>query len=798
MIAPPNPKDENQRLSALRSLAILDTPAEERFDRITRIAQRLFDVPIVLVSLVDAERQWFKSRVGLDVSEAARDISFCGHAILQSGPFVVPDATQDIRFRDNPLVTDEPLIRFYAAQSLTDLAGNRLGTLCLIDRRPRQLDDTQLQLLRDLASMAETELNCASYTHLTEKLLDSGEHYLAIFDNVVDGIITIDDHGLITSTNPAVERIFGYHFDEMQGRNVSMLMPQPYQEQHDQYLANYRTTGIRKIIGIGREVEGRRKDGSVFPLDLAVNEMVVGNKRMFTGIVRDLSERKKGEKMQAEFVSTVSHELRTPLTSIRGSLGLVVAGVAGDISAKAHQLVDIAHKNCERLVNLINDILDIEKIASGRMNFELAVIDLMPVVRHAVEANQAYAAQHQCAIVIGEFPQQAQVMVDSDRLMQVLANLLSNAAKYSPPDGEVTLAVTRVDGSIRVSVHDQGPGIPPEFHSRIFQRFAQADSSDTRQKGGTGLGLSITKAIVEKMGGKIDFVTGPEEGTTFYLDLPELVEREPVTGDDAPRQRVLVVEDDPDIATLLCMMLETVGLDVEVCYSAEQAKERLARNTYDVMTLDIMLPGQDGISLIRELRSNEATLDLPIIVVSAKTDESREALDGSALEIIDWQKKPIDQKRLLAAIDNAARRAKRERREKPRILHIEDDPDVRQIVSDLLEKMAQVVGVSNLKQARTAIENRHYDLVILDIGLPDGSGVEIMSELKAISPSIPILVFSAFDFDKKAANMVSAALVKSRTSNQELVQMIKSLLKQRGSTVPQETRQQARAGKRSP
>ncbi|MDO9371182.1 MAG: PAS domain S-box protein [Gammaproteobacteria bacterium] len=289
MRAPTVPPEEEQRLAALRGLHILDTPPEERFNRITRTAQHLFDVPIVLISLVDANRQWFKSCLGLPVSETPRSISFCGHAILQDAPLVIPDALLDERFADNPLVTGEPRIRFYAGYPLRHSGGSRLGTLCLIDRRPRVLSERDLAALHDLGSWAESELNILSTSSALAIKHESEARLNAVLDGVTDGIITIDEQGTIESFSRAATRIFGYSLAEVQGKNVSMLMPEPYRSEHDGYLHNYVTTGHAKIIGIGREVEGRRKDGERFPLELAVSEVRLESRRIFAGIVRDVS-----------------------------------------------------------------------------------------------------------------------------------------------------------------------------------------------------------------------------------------------------------------------------------------------------------------------------------------------------------------------------------------------------------------------------------------------------------------------------------------------------------------------------
>jgi signal transduction histidine kinase len=239
-------------------------------------------------------------------------------------------------------------------------------------------------------------------------------------------------------------------------------------------------------------------------------------------VIRDVDERKRVERMKDDFISVVSHELRTPLTSIRGSLSLITGGVAGKLPDQARTLVEIAAKNSDRLVRLVNDILDLEKMESGTMILRPSPVEVTPLLEQAVEINRAYCDLYGVGLQIVEEAEDARVWADADRLQQVLANLLSNAAKNSPRGGTVEIGACRVDGLLRVRVTDHGSGIPPEFQPHVFEKFAQADVSPARQSGGTGLGLSISKAIVEQHGGRLWFETSPETGTTFLFDLPEL------------------------------------------------------------------------------------------------------------------------------------------------------------------------------------------------------------------------------------------------------------------------------------
>jgi PAS domain S-box-containing protein len=246
-----------------------------------------------------------------------------------------------------------------------------------------------------------------------------------------------------------------------------------------------------------------------------------GRAMRMAGIALDITERRQAERAKDELVSVVSHELRTPLTSIAGSLGLITGRVAGELPAQAQSLVEIAHRNSERLVRLVNDILDLDKIESGKMSLNLRPVDLTHLVEEALVNNRPYAQRFEVGLTLEERLPGVKANADPDRLMQVMTNLISNAVKFSPPHQAVSIRMMRLDGYTRILVTDRGPGIPEDFRHRIFQRFSQADMPDSPSKSGTGLGLSISKAIVERLGGRIGFDSVSGQGTTFYFELPE-------------------------------------------------------------------------------------------------------------------------------------------------------------------------------------------------------------------------------------------------------------------------------------
>ncbi|MEH6825954.1 MAG: PAS domain S-box protein [Motiliproteus sp.] len=784
MLEPLIPDNEATRLCALRSLNVLDTQAEERFDRYTRLARQILQTPIVLISLIDAERQWFKSRQGLEATETPRAFSFCGHAILTDELFCVADTAADPRFADNPLVTGAPDIRFYAGAPLVLSGGERVGTLCAIDIVPRTLSAEQRVALLDLARCVVDELQIRSTQRILadreEQLQRSSELVRSIIDTVVDGIITIDASANILTVNLAAVRLFGYRAQDMVGKNVKMLMPEPFQGAHDGYLRNYLNTGDKKIIGIGREVLGLRQDGGTFPMELSVGEMAVKGQRMFTGIVRDITERKRMEQMKNEFVSTVSHELRTPLTSIKGALGLIRSGVTGALPEKLRGMLDIAYNNSDRLVRLINDILDIEKIEAGKMDFHMTPLDLVPLIEESLEVNQLYAKEHGVSYRFDSALATAQLQADHDRLMQVLTNLLSNAAKFSPEGGCVVIGLAQVDNRFRIEVHDQGSGIPAAFRDKVFAKFSQADGSDSRLKGGTGLGLNISQAIVKRLGGQIGFDTEEDVGTTFYVELPcsnAVASAEPVldTHSGLPAARILVCEDDPAIAAVLRQILTEAYFVVDLATSSQEALIKLRQRDYAAMTLHLRLPDQDGAEVLQLLRCQSRNADIPVIVASVLSDAEAGAADASVVSPM--QPKPIDTQRLIAMLRKALQP---HGSDKPRILHVEDDADVCQVVATLLKGRVEVTPAPTFAAAQSLLDQQLFDLVLLDLMLPDGSGEKLLARLPLTrNANTPVVIFSARELLGHRIPAVRSELLKSKTDNDRLLTTIIGALRPR-------------------
>lgn len=445
----------------------------------------------------------------------------------------------------------------------------------------------------------------------------------AIFDSAKDGMIVLNPSGSIESLNPAAASMFGVAPEAMLRRDIGSLFEiAPDRGQVETFLR--RLTANRKAHPKQiQEFVGRRSDGASFPLEVSVSPVHLVDATLFLAVIRDISERREVEQMKSEFVATVSHELRTPLTSIAGSLGLISGGAAGDVSAKVGRLVEIAHSNAARLVRLINDILDIEKIEAGRMPFDVRPLALRPILDEAAHQMSGFAREYDVSVQIEPFDSDPAVLADEDRLMQVVSNLLSNAIKFSPRGGNVTVRVSALDRRCRISVIDRGAGIPKAFRDRIFSKFAQADASDSRQKGGTGLGLSIVREIVVRLGGSVGFESEEGKGTVFHVDLPVAVPPNMTPRADMTESRVrnstlpviLHVDDDPDMLAVVASMFENKA-NLQSTPSVAAARALLGRHRYDGAILDVGMLDGCGTDLVIPLRKHSGTI--PIVLFTAQ------------------------------------------------------------------------------------------------------------------------------------------------------------------------------------
>ncbi len=462
---------------------------------------------------------------------------------------------------------------------------------------------------------------------------------------------------------------------------------------------------------------------------------------------KQLTQRSHLDTLKDEFISTVSHELRTPLTSIRGSLGLLSSGIMGDLDPKAQNLLRIAVTNTDRLIRLINDILDLERMESGRAPLQIRRCSLRDLVQQAADTMAGMAQQATVRIVLevppaDTSPEALYFDGDSDRILQVLTNLLSNAIKFSPSASTIRVHVEATSDSILLKVSDEGRGIPADKLDSIFDRFQQVEPSDARQKGGTGLGLAITRSIVQQHSGSIWAQRNLGAGSTLYVMLP----RTPRASDAVtpalalPRGEgsILVCDDDPSIRTIVKEHLTRQGYTVIEACSGEEAIFLASESPVEAILLDLYMPGLSGWETLQRLRDNPGTSLIPVVILSVLSPVLRSQLTGEAQG---WVQKPFNENLLFAELGRVLRRG-----EGPaQVLLVEDDEDLASVViASFGEADVTVEHASTRRQAIRRCLTRRPDLLILDLTLPDGDGFSFVEWLRE-QPSLrtlPLVVYS--------------------------------------------------------
>ena len=470
---------------------------------------------------------------------------------------------------------------------------------------------------------------------------------------------------------------------------------------------------------------------------------VLAQRSDFLGVVtvlRDITKEVEADRTKSEFVSNVSHELRTPMTAIKGYTDLLYTRAVGPINGEQERFLAIIKNNADRLTALINDLLDISRVDTGRVRFVPQPLHIGDVIADVVKAlaGQAQAKRQELRYeVVAGLPE---LMGDRDRLNQVLTNLVSNASRYTPEGGEIEVLAYPVEGAVRVDVRDTGIGISPEDLGRIFERFYRADHPLVQEAGGSGLGLSIAKMFVEMHGGRLWVESELGKGSAFTLVLPM-----PVRGEGQDRRlpthlmartrTILIVEDEPDIAQLIKRQLEDSGYRVSVLGSGPAVVAVVEDSQPDLVILDLILPDMDGMDVLRDLKANIITADVPVIVSTVVPD------DGSAwkLGIVDYLTKPLSNDDLLRSVEKALTW-------QGRVLIVDDDADTVGLLSAAMRQIGFTPLVAADGYEALALARRHRpDLILLDLRLPGMDGYEAVTHLKrdAVTQAIPIVAISA-------------------------------------------------------
>ncbi len=693
------------------------------------------------------------------------------------------------------LVNDSSHSSFQAFLGLPLLDGDKVIGAVAVAGRPEGYHASLIDYLNPFLQTCGQILRAYRNTmqrQTAERALTRHTAWLrAILDHATDGIITIDECGTVTSFNPAAERIFDYAASDMIQTNISRLMPEPHQSAHDSYLQRYRQTGHAKIIGKELEVAGVRKDGTVFPLELAVSEIRLADSRFFTGFVRDITARKKSEESiriaaehlesqnrelaqardqalaatqaKSAFLATMSHEIRTPMNAILGMAELLLDTALTD---EQRDYVTRFSRAANALLALINDILDLSKIESGHMELEQVPFDLRELVESTGELMAMRAQTKQLELIVDVDPDVPQtVQGDPTRLRQILINLLGNAIKFTER-GEIVLRVQPHEGShdslLHFSVTDSGIGIPEDKLTTIFENFTQVDSSTTRKYGGTGLGLSISRRLAELMGGRIWAESTLGAGCTMHVAtrLPQALIAPAGEAAPALTDAHILVVDDNDINRLVCRnILARTGarIDEADSGSAALAAMRTAHadgTPFQLVILDCRMPEMDGFSVAKAMRTSPELSTTPIVMLTADVGRGN-AATAQTLGIHQHLSKPIRSSALLSAVHNALTETPRPHSAQTpapappalppettrtqtwpstagRILLAEDLEDNRDVIALFLKSTTYAVDMA--ENGAVAVEKFKagaYDLVFMDMQMPVMDGYEATSLIRA-------------------------------------------------------------------
>ena len=608
-----------------------------------------------------------------------------------------------------------------------------------------------LQVIRRQFSALQSEL--VHRGEVEAALRASEEWSTALIGQLQNAIAVFDENGRITAVNAACERMFGQRGPDLIGKRPHELFVDAVS--HD--AASFREK-VATILNRTSERTASRPDGTTFPVEVWTYEAALPSGKHYVADMRDITERREVDRLKKEFVSTVSHELRTPLTSIRGSLSLLSGGVLGDLNSESREVVEIAERNVVRLIALINDILDLEKLEAGKLEMIFAPVPVESLITRAIESVRGFAQQEGIGITVDGTS--ALANVDADRIVQVLVNLLSNAVKFSPRGSQVVVSAHVARSQVELRVTDHGRGIPKEAMDAIFERFRQVESSDARRKGGSGLGLAICQAIVHQHNGTITVESEVGKGSTFIVKLPR-----------ALQPHALLFESDPETRAKFTSALTSRGYAVETVETVEQAVAALRKSGPDVAVIDLAFQPDASTDLLDAAHYAQAVHGTPIVFVGDHVFLSPETPSQELARALSG---PADPLRVAKAAIHKGYED---------VLLVEDDAAFAHVMAkQLADHGITTRTASNARDAERMLAEKRPDLVVLDVGLPDVDGFDFVAALRRddVARTLPLLVYSGRDFDSADKRRLvlgpTRFLTKSRASEAEFCNVVEDLL----------------------
>ena len=671
-MAAPIPFNEKQRLAELVDFEILDTLPDPDLDSLVALASSILDVPIVLISLVDHDRQWFKAKLGLEACETDRQSAFCAHAILEDEPLLVENALGDPRFADNPLVLGPPYIRSYFGFPLVVGPELRLGTLCAIDVRPRAITEQQMSQMKALAKLVVNQMKMMRSARDTimlaatnERLYREADRARVVLETMSEGVLIKNRAGKVVQANPSASTILGISHDNLLGLKLDDPEWVRLHEDGSPYLPEH--TPASEVLRTGKAISNRvvgihDPNGEVKWLHLSASPLfepfevkpsyvistfsdVTHLKAQQATLTHLIEAANAANSAKTQFLANMSHELRTPLN---GVIGVASALINTQLDTRQTRMVELIRSSGKDLERLLSDILDLTKVEVGELELEQVDVDIGTLVQEVASLMAPACAEKGLELVFeNDLVLGQNYLADPGRLRQVLTNLVSNAIKFTST-GQITISLGQNGdkSGIKIGVRDTGIGFDSTQGKRIFERFSQADTSITRRFGGTGLGLAISKSLTELMGGTISATSTPQVGSLFTLDIPLALSTKPIgtllsskdreLSEGIPKHlKVLLVEDQILNQNVFGFMMEPFEAEFFTAMDGAQGVQAFESSQFDVIFMDMQMPVMDGLSATGEIRKRErasGAKPTPIIMLTANAGEAhrRAALAAGA------------------------------------------------------------------------------------------------------------------------------------------------------------------------